>query len=105
MRLAAGASSSMPDLDISEWDGSLEMYFSDPATFMAGLSDPYYLNVILPDEKRFLIDGAKDHYLVVAAGIIEGERKAIIKDGKSLIDCEKEMVIWREWEEKKGNAL
>lgn len=67
---------------------------------MAAFTDPYYINVILPDERRFLVSEAKEHLLSVASGTIEGDRRIIIENGKALIGCANEMAIWQEWEGK-----
>lgn len=41
----------------------------------------YYENVIVPDERTFLLDEARRHLVVVAAGSVEGSRVEVIKDG------------------------
>lgn len=92
----------MPDLNIGEWDGAAELGFgdADQSEKLAAAIDSYYVNVILPDERRFLVSEAKDHVLGVAAGTVEGDRRVIIENGKALIGCEKETAVWQEWEGK-----
>lgn len=41
----------------------------------------YYEEMILPDERKFLLDEARRHMVVVAAGSVEGKKVEIIKDG------------------------
>ena len=57
-----------------------------PEKMAEAFTDPYYLNVILPDERRFLVSEAKLHMKVVPLGSIAGDRKVIIDGGKSVID-------------------
>jgi hypothetical protein len=56
-------------------------------------TDPYYLNVILPDERRFLISEAKLHMKVVPLGTIVGDTKVIIDGGKVVVPAESGFVI------------
>lgn len=61
----------------------------------------YYREVLLQDELRFLISEAGKHYLRVEPGTVEGERRVIIRDGKSEIQAPEEvMKVWREYEKK-----
>jgi hypothetical protein len=73
-------------LDIGEWDGAAEMKALYPEKMAAAFKDPYYLNVILPDEQRFLISEAMEHMKIVPLGTISGDRKLIIDDRKAIID-------------------
>ena len=58
-------------------------------------ADLYYVNVILPDERRFLVGEAKMHMKVVSAGSIDGERKVIIEKGKAVVEA----GAWLGWNE------
>lgn len=46
----------------------------------------YYEEIILPDERKFLLDEARVHMLVLAAGSVEGERVEVIKDGIAVVE-------------------
>lgn len=58
----------------------------------------YYDNVILPDERRFLLSEAKAHMLVVEPGTVIGDRTVFIQDGKPMIGYEQVMEQWTGWE-------
>jgi hypothetical protein len=82
------------------------MKMPHPEKMAEAFTDPYYLNVILPDERRFLISEAKQHMKVVPLGSIAGDRKVIIDGGKSVIedgeaqDGQREALrVWREYQE------
>lgn len=72
----------LQDLAIEEWDGAAQMKMPSPETMAGAFKDPYYLNVILPDERRFLVSEEKLHIKVVPLEAIAGERKVIIESGK-----------------------
>lgn len=88
------------------------MKMPSPKTMAKAFKDPYYLNVILPDERRFLVSEAKLHVKVVPLGVVAGERKVIIEGGKAVIgDQEVEEALseaekaWRWYQEReKGIA-
>jgi hypothetical protein len=62
----------------------------------------YYTDVILRDERRFLISEALDHIYRVDPGTVKGERKLIIEDGKCLIEVREEVwMVWREYENRR----
>lgn len=66
----------------------------------ADASNLYYLNVILPDERRFLVSEAKMHIKRVDFGTVTGDRKVIIENGKAMVDCNKEVVkLWNQYVE------
>ena len=62
--------------------------------FTAACTDPYYLNVIKPDEINFLDSKSIE---VIGASTM-GVSKKIVEDGKALIDTSKVMSVWEEWE-------
>lgn len=72
----------LPDLAIEEYDGAAQMKMPSPETMAEAFKDPYYLSVILPDERRFLVSEAKLHIKVVPLGAIVGDKKVII-DGET----------------------
>jgi hypothetical protein len=71
----------------------------------------YYQQVILVDERRFLVSEAMEHIHRVPPMTVEGTRKVVIREGKCLIDVpETVWEVWRlyeEWgkaEEKRGEG-
>jgi hypothetical protein len=84
IRLAPNAPP-LQDLAIEEWDGAVQMKMPSPEIMAEAFKDPYYLNVILPDERRFLVSEAKLHIKIVPPEAIAGERKVIIEGGKVVI--------------------
>jgi hypothetical protein len=62
----------------------------------------YYREVILPDERRFLVSDALDHIFRVSPGSVKGERKVIIEEGECLIEVGDD--IWRVWREYEDRA-
>jgi len=63
--------------------------------------EDYYKEVILPDERRFLVSEALEHIYRVGPGSVKGERKVVIGEGKCLIDVGEEVwKVWREYEER-----
>lgn len=62
--------------------------------FTAACTDPYYLNVIKPDENNFLDSKSTE---VIGASTM-GISKIVVEGGKALIDTSKVMSVWEEWE-------
>lgn len=48
----------------------------------------YYEKIILPDEREFLLDEARAHMVVFAAGSVEGDRVEIMQDGIAVVEEE-----------------
>jgi hypothetical protein len=46
----------------------------------------YYNEVILPDERRFLVSDALLHFKILPAGSVDGEKRVVIQGGKAMID-------------------
>jgi hypothetical protein len=88
---------------LHNWDGAAQ---SIPGT--ANLSEgekawrnAYYQEVILPDERRFLVSEALNHFKIVEG--VTGKKIAIIKDGKAMVDIPEDiMAVWRTYEAKRG---
>jgi hypothetical protein len=57
--------------------------------------EDYYREVILPDERGFLVCEALEHIFKVVPGSVKRERKMIIEEGKCLVEVEED--IWRVW--------
>jgi hypothetical protein len=86
-----------PDsFDVSEWDGAAELKFKDvrPAGSEAGKK--YYREVVLVDERRFLVSEALEHVKMVDAGTVAGDLKVIIENGKVVygLDYEENEKVW-----------
>jgi hypothetical protein len=59
----------------------------------------YYREVILVDERRFLVSEAQEHIHRVPPMTVDGVRKVVIHDGKCLIDVpESVWELWRGYE-------
>jgi hypothetical protein len=64
----------------------------------------YYAEVVLVDEKRFLVSVATEHMKRVEPGTVRGERRVVIQDGKSLVEIPEGIwEVWREYE-KRGST-
>ncbi len=91
---------------VSTYDGVAGMpSLSDLAAFppptLAKWKLDYYQQVILVDERRFLVSEAVDHIHRVPPMTVEGTRKVVIHDGKCLIDVpETVWEVWRLYEER-----
>ncbi len=60
----------------------------------------YYEEVILVDERRFLVSEALEHIRRVPPMTVRGERKAVIEGGVCLIEVKEEVWrVWRQYEE------
>lgn len=60
----------------------------------------YHLDVILPDERRFLLDEALKILQGVEPGAVDGDRFELIVDGKAVVDVSE----WQELFEKFNSA-
>jgi hypothetical protein len=106
-RLTTAAAVSPPaDLDIAEWDGAAELVFEPPPGFKeSAKAKDFFRRVVVPDEKKFLIDEARKHAKFVDAGMVEGERIVLVengkiavdKDGQLVVDITEAMKVWDEW--------
>jgi hypothetical protein len=95
-----------PEITISEWDGAAETQLSamlldaatDPGKVPAWIME-YYKEVVSVDERRVLVSAAGEHLLRVEAGTVEGERRVVIENGKSLVEIPEEVWgVWRGYE-------
>jgi hypothetical protein len=76
------------------------MTFESFDRFIAAFSDPYYINVIEIDERRFL-----DKTKSVSPTSTMGLTKTVIQGGDIKVDVGQDvMVEWKKWEEEEGNA-
>jgi len=59
----------LPGLPTTDIDGTTELWFDDQAAFAAVFTDPTYLDVVRPDEARFL-DLARCEFLVTTEHVV-----------------------------------
>ena len=89
-----------PTLDTTAWDGAAGMppqKVLDAPSQLPKWKQDYYREVILPDERRFLVSEALDHIFRVAPGTVRGRRRVVIEEGKPLVEVGEE--VWRVWRE------
>ncbi|KAE9969809.1 hypothetical protein BLS_005214 [Venturia inaequalis] len=88
---------SAEDLNVSEWDGAAELKFKDPKPEGPEGANRYFQDIVLADERKFLVSEALEHYKMVDGGTVTGDRKVIIEDGKVVYElCYLENVkIWQ----------
>jgi len=83
-------------IELEDWDAVAEMVFPPIVTiddyYRAKIGKAYHLAVILPDEKRFLLDQALKSLQSVEPGAVMGDRVELIVDGKAIVDMGK----WQE---------
>jgi hypothetical protein len=86
-----------PDgLNITEWDGAAELRFKEVRPEGSKAGQKYFQDIILRDERRFLISEALEHVKMVDGGTVTGDIKVIIEDGKVVYDREyaENEVVW-----------
>ncbi|TAQ91475.1 hypothetical protein B7494_g129, partial [Chlorociboria aeruginascens] len=85
-------------LDISAYDGAAEVVFDATKTDPKAEAQRarYYKEVILPDERRFLVSEALEHVLRVDENTVEGDKRVVIQDGKCVLEIGED--IWKVWE-------
>ncbi len=81
---------------IIDYDAAADLYVENYESYINAFSDPYYLNVIEPDEQKFVDKGqlgqAPGKKTVVRALTTVGINRSIIKDGKPAMQVDDE--IW-----------
>ncbi|KFY07730.1 hypothetical protein V492_06886 [Pseudogymnoascus sp. VKM F-4246] len=101
-QMHAPLSTNDPSLDLSAWDGVAGMppqEVLDAPSKLPKWKQDYYREVILPDERRFLVSEALDHIYRVKPQTVTGERRVVIQEGKPLVEVGEEVwKIWREYE-------
>lgn len=89
---------------VSTYDGAAGMPSQSdldnfPPASLAEWKLAYYREVILVDERRFLVSEAMQHIHRVPPSTVNGERKVVIHDGKVVIDVpESVWGVWRGYE-------
>lgn len=76
-------------INLEDWDAVAEMVFPAIVTiedyYRPKVGKKYHLEVISPDEKRFLLDEALRHLQGVEPGAVDGYRVEVIVDGKAVV--------------------
>jgi hypothetical protein len=84
-----------------EYDGILVVIWEVRSLehFKKAYRDPYYINVIEPDEHNLLDRNGEGHGVVAATA---GKIFLALDDGRSTIgpEGEAERAVWKEWEER-----
>ncbi|TGO50235.1 hypothetical protein BCON_0188g00170 [Botryotinia convoluta] len=77
-------------------------YNTSKATPEPAWKAAYYHDIIVPDELKLLVSEASEHVTIVEkTGIITGERKAVIENGKSKVEINKDVMdVWEEYKRK-----
>ncbi|KAH8799850.1 hypothetical protein F5884DRAFT_905331 [Xylogone sp. PMI_703] len=78
--------------------GVASFKFNSFEKYLAAFADPYYVNVIAPDEQKFLGKIFKE-----AATVIMGIEHQIVTEGNSLVNSDKEMALWEKWQKEINN--
>lgn len=96
MREQIAAAAGPPFHGTLDYEAMADFEVDNLGKFTAAFSDPYYLNVIKPDEANFLDSKSTE---VIGARTM-GITKKIVEDGKAQIDTSNTMALWKEWEER-----
>jgi hypothetical protein len=67
-----------------DFDGGVDWYVLDYEKYEAAYNDPYYINVIEPDEHNFVDKGDEKTGIVGAVSSL-GVCRNIVLDGKSMV--------------------
>lgn len=90
------------DIDLEDWDAAALIPPGDITKLFDGQpqwKQDYYREVVLVDERRFLVSEATKHIYELPPNTVLGEKKVVIQDGKCMIDVpENVWAVWREYE-------
>lgn len=89
-------------INLEEWDAVAEMHFPPIITiddyYRPKVGKTYHVNVILPDERRFLFDESLKHLQGLPAGSVTGEVVELIVDGVPTVDVGDWMQLYEKLE-------
>lgn len=89
-------------IELEGWDAVAEMVFPPVVTlddyYRAKIGKSYHLAVILPDEKRFLLDEALKILQGVEPNAVTGDRVELIVDGKAVVDVGEWQSVFDEYD-------
>lgn len=113
--LAGGKSSEGGVRGVSGYSACADFYVRDYEDFLRAFQDPYYIEVIRPDEDIFINKGkpltTADGSIVEPGGApvsqtrfltMMGQNRSIIKDGKAMVEVSQR--IWDNWHEYQRRA-
>jgi hypothetical protein len=78
-----------------DFDAAADWYFEDYSAYLAAYDDPYYKDIINPDENKFIDKHSKTTTLQTFSTM--GYNKPIIRDGKPAVHIADD--IMKRWEE------
>ncbi|KAK3072934.1 hypothetical protein LTR53_005933 [Teratosphaeriaceae sp. CCFEE 6253] len=85
-------------VNLMDWDAAGEMHFPPVLTledfYRAKVGHAYHVEVIVPDERRFLLASAFEHMGGVQPGAVVGERVEFIVGGKAVVEFGKAKGVW-----------
>jgi hypothetical protein len=89
--------------DLNSWDGAAESIHAQKnmdqqlSVEEEAWRNAYYHDVILPDEKRFLVSPAGEHLKIVSG--VTGRKTVFIEDGKGMVEIPEEIMdVWKSYE-------
>ncbi|KAK0939605.1 hypothetical protein LTR29_008854 [Friedmanniomyces endolithicus] len=83
-------------IHLDDWDAIGEVAFAEGYGTFSN-APAYYQEVILPDERRFLLDEAFKHMKVVDADCVGGERIEFIVGGEAVVGYEEWRGVFEEY--------
>ncbi len=86
------------NIDLSLYDGATDSIFEEGASPRFG--GRYWDEVILPDERGFLLSEAMSHAVFVEVGAVQGDRTEFIVDGNAKVDFGEWQWRWDKCENK-----
>jgi EthD domain len=93
------AHSPNPRKGVIDYDGAAEFVIKDVDRAKAAGSDPYYANVIEPDEPNFLDMESKEQIFLGTSGL---NRPVVDVDGTVSVDMSKGLEAWKAMDERMG---
>lgn len=92
--------------NVFDFDGAAEKTFPSFEKFTKAFEDPYYINVMEPDERRFR-DKSGVPQVATQATSTMGVVREIVVGGRAVVDLSEEVMEgWREWRrEGRGSGI
>lgn len=86
-------------VNLEDWDAVAEVVFSPFLSVddqRPRVGQDYYAQVMIPDERIFLLTEALNHLRTVEPGVVTGERVEFIVDGKACVEFEEWQMLWED---------
>jgi len=101
--LSAPSTPSLSAEEMAGWDGAAESIHANPRLVLSeeekAWREAYYEDVILPDERRFLVSAATEHMKIVEG--VTGRKTAVVEGGVGKIEVPEDIMrVWRSYEER-----